>query len=96
MFLIDIYEEKPDEKTQLGVDGRRCYETRMTFLSHEKSFLRSEKRGYHTFIHCHDMEPSFEELKRLMERNVPMHPLPQHMSIVDHKELTRHEYLDRF
>jgi hypothetical protein len=93
----EIYDDEPDEKMLRGAAGRRCFETKMTFLSREGGgVLSPERREFHMFTHCHDAEPSFEELKRLMEYNVPMHPPPRIMSIVHNQELTRAEYLARF
>jgi len=98
MIGIDIVPPVPDAAMLRGEPQRRCYDTKITFLRQKSGFMRREKRDFSTFTHCHDMEPSYEEMKRLMLRHVPMHPIPPDLIIspVSRRELTRDEYMRRF
>lgn len=93
-FWIEIDDWK-DEAMVRGDLGRRCFETRMTFISQKSGFLRREKREFTTFRHCHDDKPSFEEMKQIMLNHMPMDAVSMGSKpvIVSDRELTRNEYL---
>lgn len=97
-FEIDFDADYRDEAMVRGDPERRCFETKMTYLSQKGGFLRKERRDFTTFTHCYNHSPSFEEMQITMPRYVPLRPLPSDLkpSIVNHRELTREEYLGRF